>query len=163
MNNPNKMVQSTAIAGVVVALVLPLNTQASETLATTSEKPQTALEKPKMEGKFAEWHLENWPSDESHRQYYQTILQTKNGKHIWRNSKGHVVAEIEIKESQPFEGIAYIQGASDYRMVTRWEKGGVTILYSYGLKDGKWEISLDNQQGVQGAAGQPAATPHAGD
>jgi hypothetical protein len=146
MENPIKLGRS--IAGVAVIFVLAFNAQASEIPGTPSQKAEAALEAPKVEDRSAEWHLQNWPVDESHRQYNQHLQQNKNGKHIWRNGKGGIVAEIEIKDTQPFEGLTYIQGASDYRMVTRWKKGKGTLRWSYILKEEKWVVFQDHQRVV---------------
>jgi hypothetical protein len=102
-----------------------------------------------------EWYLKNWPSKASQNGF----SEIDNGKHTWKNSKGSVVGEVLIKNSQPFSGITFIQGASDYRMVTLHENGKPRLLTSHLFKNGHWTIFQNNLSGEQDGADQPATAP----
>jgi hypothetical protein len=107
------------------------------------------------ESKTAQWYTENWPASGSLGEF----RKMKDGSYLWKNAKGDIVGEIDIKGGRALQGIAYVQGAADFRYVARYEEGKPTLLASFLLKEGKWVIFQDNQGGEQASAGQPATRP----
>ncbi len=129
---------SKSLAGVAVVVASAFIAQASLSVEPHSEKAEVVILKKKAEHEVADWHILCWPVDESHGLYAQVLKQGKDKKHIWRDGSGGEVAEVKIIDGKPFEGLTYVQGGSDYRMVVKWEEGKGKILFSYFLRDGLW-------------------------
>ena len=132
------------------AITASMKAQATEGVAG---EPKPA-EKMSIFKNPSEWYIKNWPTN-----YPITGKISQNGKFPWKNNKGIIVGEIEMKSGALFNGIAYIQGASDYRMVNRYDKGKLTLLKSYLLKEDHWVVFQDNLFGEQVGADQPATAP----
>lgn len=139
-------------AGLVMAFA-PLG-GAAEILDAEARQAEVAGEVRRAAEMPAKWHLENWPVEATHQAY----LQSHSAKHSWRNGKGDLVAEVVLKDGQPFEGLTYVQGASDFRMVTRWREGIGRVLFMYLLKNGNWVVFDGGSPGQQAGAGQSGLT-----
>lgn len=104
-----------------------------------------------QEERPAEWYAENWPSKADSGEF----LKLRNGTHVWRNAKGEAVGEIKVRDGRPVEGITYIQGASDFRYVTRYEGGQGSLVASFLLKEGRWGVLQDSESPAPESATSP--------
>ena len=82
-----------------------------------------------------EWYPINWPSEDP-----VSPGHFGSGIHTWENANGKAVGEIEVKDSLPWNGIFYRQGASDYRMVQNYADGKIKDTMDYFLRDGEWNL-----------------------
>lgn len=90
-----------------------------------------------------EWHIKNWPGNQVHNVRGQFV----SGIHVWKNDQGSILGVIEYKDGLPYNGIMYVQGASDYRIVQQYKDGKIGDHMNYFLNDGKWELMNTNRNG----------------
>ena len=126
-------IKNIGIAGLCVGSTLSAkNLVIEEPEAKAAEK--AGKKEQKQEARTSEWYNKNWPTQQS----MDGVREVIKGMYQFKNKDGLVVGELKIQKGKALEGVYFIQGAGDYRMIHKYEEGKPKLLAHFYLHKGKW-------------------------